>query len=118
MLHAFELHTIVAEHGRQIAALRAEVRQLRGQASDDQAALVAAAHAALGDRIFSSAELLGRALRPDGPGQRLAALLGGRSVRGVGRLLAGAAGKLTGDGMILRRVGADRAGANWCVTPL
>ena len=112
----FELRAIVAEHGRELALLRVEVRQLRGQTSADQAELVATVQAALGDRVFSSAELLGRALRNDGPGLRLAALLAGRSIRSIGRMLFNAVGKETTDGLILRRVGADRAGASWCVT--
>ena len=88
MLHAFELHFVVARHEREIAALRAELRQLRGRASGDQAELVQAAFEAMGTRVFSSAELLSRALRADGPGLRLASLLAGRSVRSTGRLLA------------------------------
>ena len=116
MLHAFELHAIVAELGRRIEALRAEVRQLRGQASDAQAELVQAAHDAFGDRVFTSVELLGRALRDDGPGARLAELLGGRSVRSVGRLLAGTAGRVISARLILRSTGTARGGVMWHIS--
>jgi hypothetical protein len=52
----------------------------------------------------------------DSIGLRLATLLMGRTVRSVGRMLASSADKATEDGLVLRRVGADRAGAIWCVT--
>ena len=113
--HSGELVEVVQGLAQQIAGLRADLRQLRGLAFGDQAELVAAAHAALGDRIFSSAELLARALRNDGPGLRLASLLAGRSVRGVGRLLAAAAGRVTPGGLVLRSAGSVRAGAIWCI---
>ena len=117
--HSQELVEVVRELVQQIAALRVEVAQLhRGQASVDHAALVEAASDAMGDRVFASAELLARSLRSDAPGMRLAALLAGRSVRAVGKLLAAAADKLTGEGSVLRRIGADRAGAIWCVSNL
>ena len=115
MQHVFELHGLVAELGRQIEALRVEVRQLRGQASADQAALVEAAHAALGDVVFTAGELLARALHPDIQGRHLAVLFSGCSVKSVGRRLGSAAGKLTVSGLILRRVGGNRTCAFWCV---
>ena len=101
---------------REVARLRVEVRQLHGRASDAQAELVRAAFEAMGDHAFNSAELLGRALRNDAAGLRLAALLAGRSVRRTGRLLAAVAGKATPGGLILQRIGSDRAGGIWCVS--
>jgi hypothetical protein len=102
---------------RQVQALTTEVRRLhRGQADDFTAELVQATHAAMAGRVFTAAELLACSLRLDSIGLRLATLLDGRTVRSVGRMLAGAADKATEDGLVLRRVGADRAGAIWCVT--
>ncbi len=109
--------SVQAELVRQVQALTTEVRRLhRGQADDFTAELVQATHAAMAGRVFSAAELLACSLRLDSIGLRLAVLLDGRTVRSVGRMLAGAADKATEDGLVLRRVGADRAGAIWCVT--
>ena len=66
----------------------------------------------MGGRLFSSAELLGRATRDDAC---LAALLSGRSVRSLGRLLAAAVGKVTREGLVLRSAGSARAGLIWRV---
>ena len=115
MPYAFELAQSVFRLEREVAALRVEVRQLRKRASDDQTELVRAAHVVFGDRAFTAAELLGRALRVDEPGLRLAALLAGRSVRSVGRLLGASAGKPTSEGLILRSAGSARAGTVWLV---
>ena len=109
--------SVQAELVRQVQALTTEVRRLhRGQADDFTAELVQATHAAMAGRVFTAAELLACSLRLDSIGLRLAVLLDGRTVRSVGRMLAGAADKATEDGLVLRRVGADRAGAIWCVT--
>ena len=113
MPYAFELAQSVFRLEREVAALRAEVRQLHGQASGDQEELVLAAHDAVGNRVFGSAELLARALRSDGPGTRLAELLSGRSVRSTGKLLAAAAGKPTAEGLVLRSAGVARSGVVW-----
>ena len=114
----FELRAIVARHEREIAALRVEVSRLhRGHAATaDQAELVRAAFEALGDVVFTAAELLARALRTDAAGLRLAALFSGCSVKSVGRRLGSAAGKLTSSGLTLRRVGGNRTCAFWCIT--
>ena len=109
--------SVQAELVRQVQALTTEVRRLhRGQADDFTAELVQATHAAMAGRVFSAAELLACSLRLDSIGLRLAVLLMGRTVRSVGRMLASSADKATEDGIVLRRVGADRAGAIWCVT--
>ncbi|MCU0920997.1 MAG: hypothetical protein MUF16_11770 [Burkholderiaceae bacterium] len=109
--------SVQAELVRQVQTLTTEVRRLhRGQADDFTAELVQATHAAMAGRVFTAAELLACSLRLDSIGLRLATLLDGRTVRSVGRMLAGAADKATEDGLVLRRVGADRAGAIWCVT--
>ncbi len=109
--------SVQAELVRQVQALTTEVRRLhRGQADDFTAELVQATHAAMAGRVFTAAELLACSLRLDSIGLRLAVLLDGRTVRSVGRMLAGAADKVTDDNLVLRRVGADRAGAIWCVT--
>ena len=106
-----------AELARQVQVLTQEVRRLhRGKADDFAAELVQAAHAAMAGRVFTAAELLACSLRLDSIGLRLAVLLMGRTVRSVGRMLASSADKATEDGLVLRRVGADRAGAIWCVT--
>jgi hypothetical protein len=109
--------SVQAELVRQVQALTTEVRRLhRGQADDFTAELVQATHAAMAGRVFTAAELLACSLRLDSIGLRLAVLLMGRTVRSVGRMLASSADKATEDGLVLRRVGADRAGAIWCVT--
>ena len=109
--------SVQAELVRQVQALTTEVRRLhRGQADDFTAELVQATHAAMAGRVFTAAELLACSLRLDAAGVRLAVLLMGRTVRSVGRMLASSADKATEDGLVLRRVGADRAGAIWCVT--
>ena len=98
----------------EISALRIELRQLGlGQAGNDDAELVAAAHAGLSDRAFVAAELLARSLTPDAIGARLAALLAGRSVRSIGKSLARAANRRTDSGMVLRRLGSSNAGVIW-----
>ena len=109
--------SVQTELVRQVQVLTTEVRRLhRGQADDFTAELVQATHAAMAGRVFSAAELLACSLRLDAAGVRLAVLLMGRTVRSVGRMLASSADKATEDNLILRRVGADRAGAIWCVT--
>ena len=110
--------SVQTELVRQVQVLTTEVRRLhRGQADDFTAELVQATHAAMAGRVFSAAELLACSLlRLDSIGLRLATLLDGRTVRSVGRMLASSADKATEDGLVLRRVGADRAGAIWCVT--
>ena len=109
--------SVQAQLVRQVQTLTLEVRRLhRGQADDLTAELVQATHAAMAGRVFTAAELLACSLRLDAAGVRLAVLLMGRTVRSVGRMLASSADKATEDGLVLRRVGADRAGAIWCVT--
>lgn len=114
--HAPELVDVVAELARQVQTLTLEFRRLhRGQADDTTTELVQAAHAAMAGRVFTAAELLACSLRVDAAGVRLATLLMNRTVRNVGRLLAAAADKITDDDLVLRKVGAERAGACWCV---
>lgn len=100
-----------------IAGLRADLRQ-RGvtRANGAQTALISAARAAYRGRTFISADLLTAALRTDATGVQLWQLLTGMSARAVGKALAAASEKRTGDGLILRRVGDSSAGAIWCVT--
>jgi hypothetical protein len=117
--HSHELVEVVAELARQVAALTVEVRQSkritdRKSVSPDAAELVRAVHAAMADAAFTALELQARSLEADAPGLCLAALLAGRSPRSVGHMLAKAADKDTG-GLVLRRVGEDRAGCVWCV---
>lgn len=105
-----------AELARQVQALTQEVRRLhRGKADDFTTELVQAAHAAMAGRVFTTVELMACSLRSDAAGVRLATMLMNRTVRNVGRLLAASADKITDDGLVLRRVGAERAGACWCV---
>jgi hypothetical protein len=107
---------LVRELLREVQCLRVEVRQLnRGHADADTADLVQAVHAAFLNTVFTAAELLARSLRSDAPGTRLAALLAGRKVRSVGKLLASVADKHV-EGLVLRRVGTAAAGALWCVS--
>ena len=109
--------SVQAELVRQVQTLTLEVRRLhRGQADDFTAELVQATHAAMAGRVFTAAELLACSLRLDSIGLPQATLLDGRTLRSVGTMLASSPDKATEDNLILRRVGADRAGAIWCVT--
>lgn len=78
-----------------LAALRA------GIASGADAALVGAVYAVAGERPFTSRELALMATRPGVPERVLAALIGGRSPKGVGKLLQAAAGKPCDNGLVL-----------------
>jgi hypothetical protein len=114
--HPIGLVEVVRELAQQIAELRNEVAQLRrGPASVSEADLVGAAHAVVGSRAFVSAELLAATLRHDAAGLRLAALLRGRSVRSVGKLLEAVCDKAAG-GLVLRAVGRERHGRVWCIS--
>lgn len=110
-----------AEAADLLRALVVEVRELRrmleadraGVASGADSALIAAVYAVAGHRECSARELIDMAQRPGLPEAALRALLGDRSVKAVGKLLAAAAGRpCASTGLVLlQRPG--RSGATW-----
>ena len=101
----------------ELASLRADVRALAAaEATDNQAELIEAAHASCAGRVFMAAELLAAALGRDAAGIELAALVGSKSVRSIGKALQAARDRRTESGLMLRRVGDSSGGALWCVT--
>ena len=124
--HSGELVEVVAQLGRQLGAMQAEISGLRADlrqfglradadADADAETLIEAIRAAMNDVTFLAAGLLARSLRPDAPGARLAALIAWRSVRSLGKTLARAANKRTDSGLVLRQIGATGAGLLWHV---
>ena len=101
----------------EIAGLRADFRQYGiCAADDDQTTLIDAAHVAYPARAFGAAEFFALALHEDATGARLRTLFSGMSPRSVGKALSAASNKRTSNGLVLRRVGENSAGAVWCVS--
>ncbi len=111
-LHA--IHAELAALRREVAGLRADLAR-HGLAGDDHAELIEAVHRVVGARSFLAIELLAGALRRDADGERLAALVAGKSPRAIGKLLSAVAGKHTSCGLTLHRDGACAAGSIWSV---
>lgn len=76
----------------------------------DPAILIPAIAARVGDLDFNARELRDHAAVDP----VLAAALGARSARSIGKLLTGMVGKSI-DGVTIRRIGSDRDGAIWRV---
>ncbi|WP_395697973.1 hypothetical protein [Methylocella sp.] len=96
----------------EVAVLRREVAELRGERPADGEALATTIFEAIGERAFSARELIEHA--GFAPSKRLAAAVGHLSPRSLGRLLASAARKPT-SGYIVESASSDAAGRIWCV---
>ena len=108
-----------------LRALAIEVQALRrmleadrqGVAAGADAALVHAVYAVAGSREFRAAELHAMAERPGTPEAALRALLGGRSNKATGKLLAGAARRPCPDTGVVLLHTPSRRGGTWRIAP-
>lgn len=107
-----------------LRALVLEVRELRamleadraGVASGADAALIAAIYAVAGLRPFRAQELISMARRPGAPELALRVLLGERSPKRVGKLLAGAAGRPCSHSGLVLTAQPNRLGTIWRIS--